>query len=127
MTDPRKLAEKVLSTVLASQYEDVDELARELLKALDERDRYAAELRAATDMLVEAEKIVPGLMQTAGRFALGNVAGTRAERDRLREVLHQVANSRLQSIPGVNPDGSVSSSTMAECIARDALAALEEK
>ena len=43
------------------------------------------------------------------------------ERDQAREALRRIATGNLHNIPGVNPDGSVSSSSMAECIARAAL------
>ncbi len=42
--------------------------------------------------------------------------------EQARNALRQIASGNLQNIPGVNPDGSVSSSSMAECIARAALA-----
>jgi hypothetical protein len=47
-----------------------------------------------------------------------------AEREvaRLREALHGMLDGRLRSMPGVNPDGTVSTSSMAETLARAALA-----
>ena len=41
----------------------------------------------------------------------------------LEAALRQVSDARFHNIPGVNPDGSVSSSSMAETLARAALAA----
>ncbi|HXH35242.1 MAG TPA: hypothetical protein VNJ54_12665 [Plantibacter sp.] len=43
------------------------------------------------------------------------------------EALRALLDERLRSMPGVNPDGSVSTSSMAETIARAALASPEQE
>lgn len=49
--------------------------------ALERAKKAESNVRAAADILAAAEKIVPGVIQTAGRFAIGDVAEARAERD----------------------------------------------
>lgn len=53
-----------------------------------ERNEARAQLRAATDLIVTAEKIAPGITQTASAFAIGDVyeARQRAEAAETREA-----------------------------------------
>lgn len=44
--------------------------AREIQRLREENSRLESHVNAAVKMLAEAEKIVPGLIQTVGRFAL---------------------------------------------------------
>lgn len=68
---------------------DKREAALAALDALvSERDEARAQLRAATDLIVTTEKIVPGITQTASAFAIGDVyeARQRAEAAEAREA-----------------------------------------
>jgi hypothetical protein len=77
MTDPRTLAEHVVAERAYFGYEG--KLARELLKALDERDTLAEQV-ANFERYVERE-IEPKLLARA--------EGAEAEYDRLREALRR--------------------------------------
>jgi hypothetical protein len=58
-TDPRKLAEELLDEFFIPDDDDIELLARELLKALDERDRLAEALQEiADDVYQEPPRIV---------------------------------------------------------------------
>jgi hypothetical protein len=108
----------------------------EALAALSDLDATARDAREAhQDVIASNERARKA--ERSGRKA------AEADRDRLREVLNkqhallqttasrvaeleaalrQVSDARLHNIPGVNPDGSVSSDSMAQTLARAALA-----
>lgn len=103
MTDAAEHAARARRLADASWNPPDAKLARETLKsladALDAEATRAAELeaqlRAATDIIIQAEKIAPGLSQLAGRFAIGDVAEARAERDALAARLETALEALL--------------------------------
>jgi hypothetical protein len=87
MIDPRKLAEDTLRQwgTTGNIPLNSETLARELLEALDERDR----LRSDFD-LRDADR---GILADAWRKERDARKAAEAERDRLREALERIANA----------------------------------
>ena len=109
-----------------------------LAQAEAERDRLVAERQRLTD---ENDKAVRALREYQGyaRDLRARAEAAEAERDdakvrwdkwtaaearvaELEKALRGMLDEHLRSMPGVNPDGSVSTSSMAETLARAALA-----
>jgi hypothetical protein len=80
-----------------------------------------ARLAASKDV---AEQVLDGTLpyEEAWHTLATDVLSLAAELERVTAALRQVADDWTHRTPGVNPDGSVSTSTMAQCIARAALA-----
>jgi outer membrane protein TolC len=114
----------------AEEYADTLWLLERLAAERARADAAEEQLRAATDIIIEAEKIVPGLASTAGLFAIGDVAEARAERDALAAQVEQLRRELEQVLDALDalgltpmPEGAAFGVAIAMNIARSALAA----
>ena len=68
--DTRKLVDEIRSEVVGARFV-TERFKSRVLTLCTRAVDYEAKLGAATTMLAEAERIVPGVIPTAGRFAVG--------------------------------------------------------